>query len=86
MGGWSKEGYDRYNVLYQRVKKDCQELGVHPLISMSRYMKNNKFESINQKHTPVSPLVRRIVLAPYEQVNDDDEANNGKSTDRSEPT
>ena len=25
--GWSKEGYERYNTLYQRVKKDRQEQG-----------------------------------------------------------
>ena len=23
--GWSKEGYEWYNILYQHVKKDCQE-------------------------------------------------------------
>ena len=44
------------------------------------------FEQIIQKHTLVSPLVRRIVLAPYEQVNDNDKANNSKSTEHSEPT
>ena len=25
--GWSSEGYDRYNVLYQRVKIDHRDLG-----------------------------------------------------------
>ena len=76
--GWSKEGYERYNILYQRIKKDRQELGASFDYHVKMYDEQLGKRSL-EDHTKAEDYVLPFTM------NDFDEEEDGHDDDSQSP-
>ena len=67
--GWSKEGYEQYNILYQRIKNDCWELGAFFDFHVKMYDEQLGKRSL-EDHTKAEDYVLPFTMNDFDEEED----------------
>ena len=68
--GWSREGYDRYNVLYQRVKINCRDLGASFDFHVKIYEEHQDQGSLGDR-SKAEDYVLPLTMNDFDEEEDD---------------